>query len=251
MTESTTISANAETVPAAQEAVATAVVPETSKTGTASTQEPVVNSSAPSDSTQKLQEVPTAAPVTVQPLEEVVAPKTAEEDSTTSKDSAVESKESKAKTGEVTAAPASKVRAPTAPTVEAVAASQATTSSPFATPEKKAPNSNTSADQISMSQPATPPREGRVALILRINKELIRLCVDLQANSSQTIQSTARLHYACRSILAILQASPTSLESPLTRAIHHRRLQLLCPSSSPSLAASMLLPRPFLRSTTS
>ncbi|CDU24615.1 uncharacterized protein SPSC_04448 [Sporisorium scitamineum] len=67
------------------------------------------------------------------------------------------------------------------PAVQAVAASETTTASTPATPEKKAPADGTSAAQSSSSLPSTPAREGRVALILRINKELIRLCVEMQA----------------------------------------------------------------------
>lgn len=66
-------------------------------------------------------------------------------------------------------------------TADAVAAADvtATTSSP-ATRDKTAAPAVPSAGPSSTSKPSTPVREGRVALILRINKELIRFCVELQ-----------------------------------------------------------------------
>ncbi|SOV05960.1 uncharacterized protein UDID_20969 [Ustilago sp. UG-2017a] len=55
-----------------------------------------------------------------------------------------------------------------------------------ATPDKKSKTDETSAGPTALSSPSTPAREGRVALILRINKELIRLCVELQSKELAT-----------------------------------------------------------------
>lgn len=72
-----------------------------------------------------------------------------------------------------------------APAVKAVPPTQAATASAPAsapaTPERRSPVVGTSVGQSGESVPTTPARESRVALILRINKELIRLCVDLQS----------------------------------------------------------------------
>ncbi|SJX66449.1 uncharacterized protein SRS1_11259 [Sporisorium reilianum f. sp. reilianum] len=75
---------------------------------------------------------------------------------------------------------------PAPPAVQSVAASEAATASAPATPERKTTTDGASAAQSSSSVPTTPVREGRVALILRINKELIRVCVDMQAKELTT-----------------------------------------------------------------
>ncbi len=90
--------------------------------------------------------------------------------------------QAKAKTDEQSAADTSSSNdVAAAPIVADTAAFNTTPASVPATPEKKAPTDGASSTQVGTSQPSTPAREGRVALILRINKELIRFCVDLQA----------------------------------------------------------------------
>ncbi|EST06753.2 hypothetical protein PSEUBRA_003735 [Kalmanozyma brasiliensis GHG001] len=102
---------------------------------------------------------------------------------------AVESKDTEAKTDDKpAAATSSSDDVALVPAIETIAASEAAPTSMPATPEKRAPIDATSAAQPATSQPSTPAREGRVALILRINKELIRFCVDLQAKELTTDQ---------------------------------------------------------------
>ncbi|GAC95018.1 hypothetical protein PHSY_002593 [Pseudozyma hubeiensis SY62] len=65
-------------------------------------------------------------------------------------------------------------------------ASKAVSESTPATPEKKASADGANSAHSDASLPSTPARESKVALILRINKELIRLCVELQSKNLTT-----------------------------------------------------------------
>ncbi|TKY86961.1 hypothetical protein EX895_003638 [Sporisorium graminicola] len=166
----------------------------TSTTAEAATDKPTVESSdAPTASTQLPQtqdNTPTQSDEKSQPPSTDVPATTEKKDS--SKDAAVPALDqqtvSRAQANDMdpqsSSSSSNSVAAP--PAVQAVAASEATTTSTPATPEKKPPADGASAAPSSSSLPTTPAREGRVALILRINKELIRLCADMQAKELTT-----------------------------------------------------------------
>ncbi|KAJ9476190.1 hypothetical protein PHBOTO_006311 [Pseudozyma hubeiensis] len=70
--------------------------------------------------------------------------------------------------------------------LQSVSASKVSSESTPATPEKKTPADGANTAHSDAPLPSTPGRESKVALILRINKELIRLCVDLQSKNLTT-----------------------------------------------------------------
>ncbi|KAJ1021932.1 hypothetical protein NDA16_003694 [Ustilago loliicola] len=95
-------------------------------------------------------------------------------------------KEPEAKTKDAETGSEDTETAEPASSASVIAPNETAAASAPATPDKKSKTDDAPAGPTSSLQPSTPAREGRVALILRINKELIRLCVELQSKELAT-----------------------------------------------------------------